>query len=88
MAFTVILALIGSLIFAVAAVPTLAFWFAKIKSNQEETWLLRSLRTIYQPILRFSMSKPLLAAGSAIGLFIISLFAGTSLGGRFYASLG
>jgi cobalt-zinc-cadmium resistance protein CzcA len=80
MAFTVILALIGSLIFAVAAVPTLAFWFAKIKSNQEETWLLRSLRTIYEPILRFSMSKPLLAAGSAIGLFIISLFVGTSLG--------
>ena len=29
MAFTVIFALVGSLLFAVAAVPTLAFWFGK-----------------------------------------------------------
>ena len=80
MAFTVIFALAGSLIFAVAAVPTLAFWIAKTQPNQEENWLLQKLRNIYEPCLRFSMSKPLLAAGSAIGLFVVSLFVGTSLG--------
>jgi len=80
MAFTVIFALAGSLIFAVAAVPTLAFWFAKTHTNHEETWLLRKFRNLYEPCLRFSMSKPLLAAGSAIVLFVISLFVGTSLG--------
>jgi cobalt-zinc-cadmium resistance protein CzcA len=80
MAFTVIFALAGSLIFAVAAVPTLAFWIAKTQPNQEENWLLRKLRSIYEPCLRFSMSKPLLAAGVAIGLFVVSLFVGTSLG--------
>ncbi len=80
MAFTVLFALIGSLLFAVAAVPTLAFWFAKIQPNQEGTWLTRTLRSIYEPCLRFSMNKPLLASGSAIVLFVSSLFIGTSLG--------
>jgi len=80
MAFTVIFALAGSLIFAVAAVPTLAFWIAKTQPSQEENWLLQKLRNIYEPCLRFSMSKPLLASGLAIGLFVVSLFVGTSLG--------
>ena len=80
MAFTVIIALIGSLVFAVAAVPTLALWFTKTRTNHEETWPLRKLRNIYEPCLRFSLSKPLLAAGSAIVLFVTSLLIGTSLG--------
>jgi heavy metal efflux system protein len=80
MAFTVIFALLGSLIFAVAAVPTLAFWFAKIKPNEEGTWLTRTLRSIYEPCLRFSIKKPLLATGSAIVLFVGSLFIVNSLG--------
>ena len=80
MAFTVIFALAGSLIFAVAAVPTLAFWFANNHLNNQETWLLRKLRNLYEPCLRFSMDTPLLAAGAAIMLFVVSLFVGSSLG--------
>ncbi len=80
MAFTVIFALAGSLIFAVAAVPTLAFWFAKNHTHHQETWLLRSLRTIYEPCLRGSIQRPQWAAGVAIVLFLMSLFVGTSLG--------
>jgi len=80
MAFTVIFALAGSLIFAVAAVPTLAFWFAKNHTNHQETWLLRTLRTIYEPCLRVSIQRPQWAAGAAIVLFLMSLVVGTSLG--------
>ena len=80
MAFTVTFALAGSLLFAVAAVPTLAFWFAKSKTHYEETWLLRKIRSFYEPCLRFSIGKPQLAAGSAIVLFVVSLLVGTSLG--------
>ncbi len=80
MAFTVIFALIGSLFFAVAAVPTLAFWFAKIQPNQGDTWLIRTLRSIYEPCLLLSIRQPLLAAGAAIVLFVGSLFIGSSLG--------
>jgi len=80
MAITVILALVGSSIFAVAAVPTLAFWFAKNHISHKETWLLRKLRNLYEPCLRFSMSKPLVVAGAAIVLFVVSLFVGSSLG--------
>ena len=80
MALTVILALIGSLIFAVAAVPTLAFWFAKTRIDDKETWLIRKLRKLYEPCLRFSIRQPLLAAGAAIVLFVSSLLIGSSLG--------
>ncbi len=80
MAFTVIFALAGSLIFAVAAVPTLAFWLTKTRTNHEETWLLRKLRTLYEPCLRVSIRKPQWSAGSAVVLFIVSLLLGTSLG--------
>ena len=80
MAFTVIFALSGSLLFAVAAVPTLAFWFAKTQANHEETWLLRKLRQLYEPCLRVSIRKPLWAAGAAVVLLIVSFFLGTSLG--------
>jgi len=66
MAFTVIFALAGSLVFALGAVPTLAFWLAKTHSNQEGTWLVRTFRHIYKPLLRFSISKPVMASGSAI----------------------
>ncbi len=80
MALTVILALGGSLLFAVAAVPTLAFWFAKVHSHQEGTWLLRTLRRIYEPCLQFTMRTPALSAGVAITLFVMSVFLGSSLG--------
>jgi len=80
MAFTVIFALAGSLVFALGAVPTLAFWLAKTHSNQEGTWLVRTFRHIYKPLLRFSISKPVMTSGSAIILFIVSLLFGTSLG--------
>ncbi len=80
MAITVIFALIGSLLFAVAAVPTLAFWFAKTKANLEETWFLRKFRNLYEPCLRISIRKPQWAAGIAIVLFASSLFVGSSLG--------
>lgn len=80
MAFTVIFALAGSLLFALAAVPTLAFWLAKTHSNLEGTWIVRTLRQLYEPCLRFSVSKPLLAAVSAVVLFVVSLFIGSSLG--------
>ncbi len=80
MAFTVIFALVGSLLFAVAAVPTLAFWFARTQTHDKEVWLLRKFRHLYEPCLRLSILKPQWASGVAVVLFISSLFLASSLG--------
>jgi len=80
MAVTVIFALAGSLLFALGAVPTLAFWLAKTQSNPEGTWMVRKLRQLYEPCLHFSISKPRLVTGAGVVLFAVSLFIGSSLG--------
>ena len=80
MALTVILALAGSLIFAVTAVPVLSFWFARGNASNQDTWVLRHLRRVYEPCLRFSLGRPAYVAFPAIGLFVISLGIGWTLG--------
>ncbi|MCA9471899.1 MAG: CusA/CzcA family heavy metal efflux RND transporter [Nitrospirales bacterium] len=87
MAITVIFALAGSLLFAVAVVPVLSYWFAQGTSNHEETWLIRQARRIYQPCLRFSLSRPAWIVIPAIGLFLLSLLAGSRLGIEFMPQL-
>ena len=87
MAFTVIFALAGSLLFALGAVPTLAFWLAKTQSHPEGTWIVQKLRQLYVPCLRFTCGRPQLAAGSAVMLFVVSLVIGSSLGVAFMPRL-
>lgn len=80
MAITVILALTGSLVFAVLAAPVLAFWFSAPQANRQETLTVRWLRRAYQPCLRFALRRPTWVLGTAVGLFGISLAIGLSLG--------
>ena len=87
MAITVILALAGSLLFAVTAVPVLAYWFAKPKPNQEDTLVLRFARQIYKPCLQFSLNRPFLVSGVAAGLFAFTLFLSGTLGTVFVPRL-
>ena len=87
MAITVIMALAGSLLFAVAGVPILSYWFARDTSNHEETWIIRQARRLYHPCLQFSLSRPSLVVIPAIVLFILSLFVGSRLGIEFMPQL-
>ena len=87
MAFTVILALAGSLLFAVAGVPVLSFWFARPQFNHQETWLIRRLRQLYQPCLQFSLARPTFVIIPAIVLFVLSLLIGWRLGVEFMPRL-
>ena len=87
MAITVIFALAGSLVFAVLVVPVLAFWFARPPSAHEETWIVRRLRRLYEPCLRFSLGRPRVVVGGALGLFVLSLLIGWTLGIEFVPRL-
>ena len=87
MAMTVIFALAGSLLFTIAGVPVLAYWFGRAKGNHEETWLIRQARRIYRPCLEFSLSRPSLVVIPAIVLFVVSLLIGGRLGIEFMPQL-
>ena len=58
MAWTVIMALSGSLLCAVTVTPLLAFWFVRGGPQHEETRLIRMLRNLYAPWLRWAMARP------------------------------
>jgi cobalt-zinc-cadmium resistance protein CzcA len=87
MASTVILALAGSLLLAVAVTPVLAFWFVRPTRGHEETRAIRMIRRVYEPCLRWTMRFPAWAVIFAVGLFVVSLGIGTRLGVEFVPRL-
>ncbi len=87
MALTVIMALVGSLFFAVTAVPVFAFWFARPRPFREETWVVNVIRRVYMPCVRWAIDRPLWVVLPAILLFVTSLGLGTFLGLEFVPRL-
>ncbi len=87
MALTVIMALAGSLLFAVAVTPLLSFWFVRVRPQHEETRLLRLLRNLYAPCLRWAVARPVWPVVASLLLFALSLAAGTRLGIEFVPRL-
>lgn len=87
MALTVMLALAGSLLFAVTVTPLLAFWFVRARPGQEATPLIGRLWRIYEPCLRWAMARPALVVTPAIGLFVVSLGLSAWLGIEFVPRL-
>ncbi len=87
MAFTVIMALAGSLLLAVTVTPLLAYWFARSSPEQESTAIIRGLRLAYRPWLRWAVARPVWPVSIAVGLFIVSLGLATRLGIEFIPRL-
>jgi cobalt-zinc-cadmium resistance protein CzcA len=87
MAATVIMALAGSLLLAVTVTPLLSFWVVRGTSNHEETWVLKSLRRVYQPALRWVIARPGWPITIATIIFAGSLGLGSTLGRKFVPRL-
>ncbi len=87
MAFTVIAALVGALILSVTFVPAAIALFVKGKINEQENKLMRSARKVYQPILFFSLKRPALIVGLALGLMALTSYQLTRLGSEFLPRL-
>ncbi len=65
----------------------LSYWFARTRSNHEETWLIRRLRRLYRPWLAVSLNRPAMVVIPGILLFILSLVIGSRLGIEFVPRL-
>jgi len=87
MALTVILALAGSMLVAVTLTPVLTYWLARRSTVSEGTWFTRRLGQVYEPCLKWSMTRPIRVVAPAVALFLISLGIGWSLGIEFVPRL-
>ncbi|MBP7147227.1 MAG: efflux RND transporter permease subunit [Acidobacteria bacterium] len=87
MAFTVVFALLGSLLLALVAMPVLASFFLGRKAVAHETWLMRAIERGYRPLLARAQARPLfvvLAAGLPLLGSLLLLF---TLGSEFLPRL-
>ncbi|HKC95061.1 MAG TPA: CusA/CzcA family heavy metal efflux RND transporter [Nitrospira sp.] len=87
MAATVIMALAGSLLLALTVTPLMSFWFVRGTSNHEETWALKSLRRLYEPCLRWALTRPGWPILIATMIFVLSLGLASTLGIEFVPRL-
>ena len=73
MALTVIMALAGSMVLSLTLMPVLASLFLPKNIKETEPLLIRVLKRIYAPILRFTMHHKTFVIGSAL-LLLVSVF--------------
>lgn len=87
MAFTVVAALIGALIFSVTFVPAAVAILVKGKIKEQEKGLMSWLHKAYQPVLSFSLKQPVIIVVFAVALVIFSGVKGSLLGTEFLPQL-
>ena len=87
MAYTVVSALIGSLVFSLTLVPLLAFFLLRKGVPEKEIAIVRAGKAAYRPVLRFALSHRLLVVGAAGAALAGSLLLVPKLGTEFLPEL-
>ena len=87
MALTVMLALVSALLVTMLAVPALSATFLASRASARDTWLVRTARRGYTPILRRASCHPWITASIAGVLFAGSVVLALGLGGEFIPQL-
>lgn len=87
MAFTVVVALLGAMIFSVTFVPAAIALFLSGKVKEEERWVVRKAKQIYTPMLAAAMRNHGLTVTIAVVIVVLSILLTTRLGSEFVPSL-
>ncbi|MBY6095408.1 efflux RND transporter permease subunit [Ferrimonas balearica] len=87
MAFTVVAALLGALIFAITFVPAAIALFVKGRINEQENGLMRGARWLYEPLLKWSLKWPLVPVALALALLALSVQQFRQMGSEFLPQL-
>ena len=87
MAFTVVAALLGALIFSVTFVPAAIAIFVRGNIKHGENRIMRAARKVYQPVLRQTLKLPVVIILLGFGLFAVSLFQASRMGTEFLPQL-
>jgi cobalt-zinc-cadmium resistance protein CzcA len=84
-AITVVVLMAVGLSLSLTLTPALCYTLLRKVAPrlEEESWLARQCEKVYEPVLRASLRRPLVAVVSALGIFVLSLvslpFLGTEL---------
>jgi Cu(I)/Ag(I) efflux system membrane protein CusA/SilA len=88
LAFTKTFAMVGSTIIAVTLVPVLCTFLIRGRLHREESNpVMRVLRAIYAPVLRFALRHRALTLVSAAALFGFAIYIATGIGSEFMPPL-
>ncbi|MBK04583.1 MAG: CusA/CzcA family heavy metal efflux RND transporter [Deltaproteobacteria bacterium] len=87
MAWTVIFALVGALLISLTLMPVLSSFILPKDMTSHETWLMRALQWMYQPVLGFLMQRSGWLIGGAAFLLVAGLGVSTQLGAEFLPRL-
>lgn len=87
MAFTFMSALTGALILSVTVMPVMASLFLARRVSASDTFLVRGLKRVYEPLLKFAMDRPVPMLSSAGLVFAVSLFVAAGFGVEFVPKL-
>ncbi len=87
MAFTVLVALGGAMIFSLTFVPASIAIFLGGRVSEKENFLVRAAKAIYQPLLHASIANRFAVMIAAIALVVLSVLVGTRMGTEFVPSL-
>jgi Cu(I)/Ag(I) efflux system membrane protein CusA/SilA len=88
LAFTKTFAMIASTIIAVTLVPVLCTFLIRGKlQREEENPVMRTLRAMYRPVLRWALRHRVLTLAAAGVLFAAALYTATTIGSEFMPPL-
>ena len=87
MAFTVVIALLSALVLSLTAVPAAVALFVNGRVAETENRLMMATRSIYKPVLEYSLRNRWSVVAAALGLVIISASFATRLGTEFVPQL-
>lgn len=88
LAFTKTFAMVSSTILAVTLIPVLCTFLIRGKLHREEhNPVMRGLRGIYQPTLRWALRHRVITISAAAALFAAAIFTATTIGSEFMPPL-
>ena len=87
MAYTIVAALVGSLIFSLTLVPVMCVYFMNDGGEEKETLLVRVLQTAYRSVLKTALAWPKAILSGAVLALIGSLVLLPQLGTEFLPEL-
>ena len=87
MAYTVVSALIGSLLFSLTLVPLLAYFLLRKPLPHGDNWIVRFSKKLYEPVLEAAMARPFTVLAIAVLSLAFSLSLVPRLGSEFLPEL-
>jgi cobalt-zinc-cadmium resistance protein CzcA len=87
MALTVVMALLSALVLSLTFVPAAVATFITGKVDEKEGRIIGGAKKGYEPLLKFTLRRPLPVISFAVALVVVSLFGATRMGAEFVPSL-